>query len=812
MGAWREVTSGAPCPSCGHDHWCARVDDDLHCMRTGEVKTPEGYAKLPSDQTDRVIFRLKNSNGRNGSGGAGKRVKVGNKRVHARLDLALRAAAFGIEARQRQNGEPVGAKYVKHWVYLDREDNEIFRDCRFTTPTGKAIRPLHSTAMGWVVGKPKGLLPVLGMNDVLLADPNTRVFIVEGEKAFDAANRIGLLVVTSGGSSSANRADWSFLAGRDTAIIPDNDEPGWKYAKAVGRKLLTLHPAAKVKVLQPLGETAGYDIADFCGDASEGTDVAAIIEEMVEKAPSVTGTTTKVTNAGEAKRKDAPANRTNRNGHIARGNRNNALMSRGVGMRRDGVSDDVILANLLDHNRERCDPRLPDNEVRQIAQSVCKYDTANQLTELGNADRFVEAYRHCVKWCDQLGGWIVYDGRLWERDAVRAVEGMGTQTVRKLFDEAARAEADRSADIAKHAIRSQKAGAIAGMLRLSRPRLAIVSDRFDTDQWELNLGNGTLDLRSGRLRPHNADDLITRILRSQYDPDAACPRWLQFLNEIFDNDHELIQFLQRAVGYSLTGDVSEQCLFILHGTGANGKSTFIQTLTDLLGDYSLTAPASTFMVKRGDAIPNDVARLRGSRFVATIETDSGRRLAEPLIKQMTGGDRMTARFLHGEFFEFQPTHKIWVVTNDRPEIRGSGHAIWRRVRLVPFNVTIADKQQDKQLYKTLVQEFPGILAWAVQGCISWQQDGLGIPGAVVAATTDYRASMDHLARFVEERCTVAVGERTSAHELHKAFVDWSDVRIGIGKFGQSMREHGYTISGRSTGGKRFWEGLKLHEL
>jgi putative DNA primase/helicase len=323
--------------------------------------------------------------------------------------------------------------------------------------------------------------------------------------------------------------------------------------------------------------------------------------------------------------------------------------------------------------------------------------------------------------------------------------------------------------------------------------------------------NGTIDLRTGEIRGHNPDDLITRIANVDYDKNADCPAWKKFIMEIMNYNTDLIRFIQNAAGWAVTGDTSEQTMFILFGTGANGKSTFLNTIMNLLGDYAIATPTETFMRKSGDQITNDTARLRGTRFVTTTEAEHGRRLSEPLIKQITGNDRMTARFLYGEFFNFTPTFKIWMATNHKPVIKGTDHGIWRRIKLIPFTTRIEEENQDKHLEEKLMREGSGILNWLIEGARRWCKEGLKTPNIIISATAEYRAEMDVIGNFIKERCVQKDGVSIKARELFKCYQDWCDDNnehaVSERFFGLRLKEMGFEQR-RSNDGRN-WQGVQL---
>lgn len=437
------------------------------------------------------------------------------------------------------------------------------------------------------------------------------------------------------------------------------------------------------------------------------------------------------------------------------------------------------------------------------------------LTDLGNAERLVDRHGAELRYCWPWGKWLAWDGRRWAPDDTGEVARRAKDTVRAIYREAAAAvDEDARKAIGKWALRSEGENRIKAMIELARsePGIPVLPDALDADPWLLAVGNGTLDLRTGRLGPSDPGRLITRLAPVVYDPDARAPTWERFLSDVMDGDAAMIDFLQRAVGYSLTGDTREQVLFILYGSGANGKSTLLETLAGMLGDYANATPPETLLTRAKGAIPNDVARLRGARLVTAVEAEEGARLAESLVKQMTGGDTLTARFMRAEWFEFRPEFKLFLATNHKPVIRGADAAIWRRIRLVPFEVSFPEELQDRDLAAKLRGELPGILAWAVWGCLAWQRAGLGVPDKVRAATADYRTEMDALSLFLEDCCLVKPTASAKAAALYSAYESWCQAygenRMEKRTFGRRLGERGF-IQDKGTGGTRLWRGVGL---
>jgi putative DNA primase/helicase len=440
-------------------------------------------------------------------------------------------------------------------------------------------------------------------------------------------------------------------------------------------------------------------------------------------------------------------------------------------------------------------------------------------TDTGNAERLVARHGANIHYVPAWDRWIVWNDTRWveDRKALR-VSALAKETARSMFAEARNMTGDAREELVKHATKSEAAGRLAAMVDRARsePGVAIGTELLNADPWLLNVQNGTIDLRTGQLRNHDRDDLITKVVPIRYDPShTLCPRWEAFLQQVMAGKQELITFLQKAVGYSLTGLTTEQCLFFLYGSGSNGKSTFLELLRELLGDYSTQADFTTFIEKKGDGPRNDVARLYGARAVTSSEVGEGRRVNESLMKTLTGGDVIAARYLYSETFEFAPTFKLWLAANHRPVIRGTDYAIWRRFRIVPFTVQIPVEEQDKGLKDALRAELSGILAWAVAGCLLWQKDGLGQPVDVSRATDQYRRESDTLGAFLEDCCEVGEEFVEPASELYQVYAKWADeggeYKMSQTRFGREMEERGFAAEKRGRGTERVrWRiGLRV---
>lgn len=445
-------------------------------------------------------------------------------------------------------------------------------------------------------------------------------------------------------------------------------------------------------------------------------------------------------------------------------------------------------------------------------------DLTEKLSSLGETDTD-NAQRLAARYADKIiytngRGWLVYKQGRWLPGAQTECIELAKDTARLIADEAQYLQSDEAkAGRARFAKASLSKGALDRMVELTKGLVTVEDGHLDADPWLLNTANGTIDLRTGYIERHDPSDLLTQIAPVVADRKDKCPLFKAFLKRITGNDKKLMRYIQKCIGYSLTGDTREQVFFFCHGSsGKNGKSTLVNLIRDMLGDYGRHTPTETLLVKQYDnGIPNDQARLAGVRMVTAIEANYNRQLDEAKLKAMTGGENIAARFMRQDYFEFKPVFKLWLVANDRPRIRGTDTAMWRRVRVIPFDVEIPDAEIDKDLSAKLQVELPGILAWAVRGCLAWQKDGLVSPPAVERAGGDWAAAADHLKRFVSDTLIEDAGHTVAASSMYHQYEEWcgrnGEKPLGIKPFTQALKtNHNFTHKRAKSGS--VWADVK----
>lgn len=520
---------------------------------------------------------------------------------------------------------------------------------------------------------------------------------------------------------------------------------------------------------------------------------------------------------------------------IGKGTRDQTLFTIGCSMRAHGAAYNDILATLTVINEKRCYPPMNSFEVSQKARQAAKYTpgkTGGLLdfppTDSGNAERLIHRYRQDIRYCDAYGCWFVWDSRRWIKDDNGFLYRLALETVRAYRQEAQQlltdiknqdeetAQKEKSIQaIIKFANQSEFRSRIEAMIELANKieNVAVRPHQLDTHPYLINFNNGTYDLKKKALLPHRREDLITKLAPLDFDISAKCPTWFSFLNRAMAGNEEMINFLKRSAGLILSGDTSEEQLWIVYGVGANGKSKFINTLQEILGNYSQQAPTSLFMAKRntGGATP-ELARIKGARFVTCIETSDGKRLDEEMVKQLTGRDLVTARQLYKDYFEFRPECKMWLVTNHKPIIQGTDHGIWRRIYLIPFEVVIPEEEQDKRLPDKLKTELSGILNWCIEGFHEWAEIGMKPPAKIRESTKEYQSEMDKMGSYIDDCCELDKQEKTPLDLLYTSYLDWCRVNEEFSNnkraFARQLKERGL-ISKRSTGGSIVFLGIKL---
>lgn len=453
-------------------------------------------------------------------------------------------------------------------------------------------------------------------------------------------------------------------------------------------------------------------------------------------------------------------------------------------------------------------------------------------SDLGNAERIYDKYGNDILWCEEWDKWVIWSPTVaairdrfrakrvekesipkWVIDRWLAAPLIALDSAREMHALDRLVPEDEKKSYHTFVKRSENKTGVRDALEILKTFVPSCADDFDASDYLLNCANGTLDLRKMSIHQPKREDLITKSLPIEWDPNAECPRWKEFLKYVMDGNDEVVEYLQRAAGYSLTGITQEQCFFLCTGHGGNGKGTFINTITRIVGDYGMTTPMSTFIEASGDSIPNDIARMKGARFVSAQEKAANRSFDESKLKTLTGEDPVSARFLRAEFFEYYPKFKIWMSMNGEPTIRGDDDGIWRRIRLIKWNVRLADKGIDKHFQVRLQEEYPGILRWMVEGARDWiQRGGLDEPEDVSRWTNEYRLAEDLIGQWIEDRCVISPDAYEYSSAMYRDFERWATDRNlkphGQKRWSQRLDKR-KGVEKRKTNGRVVFNGIGL---
>lgn len=648
------------------------------------------------------------------------------------------------------NGSNGKARFniVKTYDYRDEQGELLYQVCRMEPKDFRQRRPDGKGGFTYKLGAVRRVIYMLPQ--LLAADPSKLVLIPEGEKDADELAARGLIATCNAGGAMKWRKEYAdSLEGRNVVILPDNDQPGHDHAELVANSLSG--KAASIKVLALSGLPERGDVSDWLAAGGTVDKLAALVEQAPEWTPTKKSRPKRELATGASATAD-----------------------------RDG--------------RDKLDLR-----------------SSNARTDTANSARFALKFGADVRHCDAWSRWYVWTGKRWQHDDERHVDRMAKELAADIWKQATKLLPDvdhvTGRELTSFARATANAKGINSTLALARSEsgIAITSDKFNGHPWLLNCANGTVDLKTGQLLPHDRNHLITSLCPLEYHADARCPTWVEAVDLILGRQAQLVGFTKRLLGSALVGQVIEHILPIFHGDGSNGKGLILETLLDVLGgDYAAKVASDLLLASYGDQHPTRIADLFGKRLVVASETDDGRRLAEGLVKELTGGDRLKGRRMREDFWEFVPSHTLLLITNHKPRVYGTDHGIWRRLCLVPFTQKFWDAERgesgppelkaDKGLRNKLRAENAGILAWLVGGCLEWQRDGLGQPDEVTAATATYRASEDVLGAFFDEHCYFGENCMVKASTMRACYESWcksnGEKPVSGRRFGDALTANG----------------------
>ena len=490
---------------------------------------------------------------------------------------------------------------------------------------------------------------------------------------------------------------------------------------------------------------------------------------------------------------------------FAPGSRNAKLASIAGTMRLRDIDESTISIAIHAINQAQCKPPLSRGEVDKIVKSICRYAPEEPLTDLGNARRAARVFGQDIKYLKERGEWAFYNGQSWEADNSEAVISQMVKRVPDLvYLEGQTKRGKQRKKYNEWAVKSQSAAGLRNCLEVLRtePSVALSIGKLNADPFLFNAANGVIDLTTGKLYQHDKSYLQTKTSPVLYEPKAKCPNFLQFMDTVFAGDADMINYMQKVLGWSLTADVRHQQFYLIHGPGANGKSTMLEIIRHIAGEYCMGADFGTFTIRNKGAASSDIARLHGARMVIAQEGKPGETFNESFVQQWTGGDPIIARFMYQDFFEFKPVGKLWLSTNHAPRIRTN--AMWRRIRIIPMKVVIPKAQRDPNLKDKLLQEAPGILQWLIRGAIAAKVTGLNSPIAEQLARDEYRNRIDITFTFLSAKCVLHPSQTVTIEAIYQSYRKFC-INRGLRTMTQpafisAVEERGYVIDGTTIKG------------
>lgn len=691
--------------------------------------------------------------------------------------------------------------------YKDEQGKLLFQVVRVQFSTDKHIYQRHFNQKGEWVNNLRGVRRVIyRLPEVLEAVKNgTTVFVVEGEKDVETLFEWGIVATTSPMGAGKWQDEYSrYLCGADVVIIPDNDEPGRKHAEKVARSLYGI--ARSVKVIKLPVWREHEDVTDW-KERYGGT--KELLMEIANGTPEYI----------PSKPKQAMLKIPD---EIPEGERNNTLASLAGRLRIRGLGEEEILQRLLTENQLKCKPPLPEEEVRTIAKSISRYEVLSPLPhpkkEAEQAEELAKLWQGKYKYATHVGKWMKWTGKNWESVIDQQVIKEASQTLRQHYASMVLNEVneERTRMLAALIEISCKYSSVKNILSFLQGTKGFCTtpEEWDRDPWLLNVNNGTIDLRTGQIHPHNPEDLCTQLAPVDYDPTAVGDAWERHIRYFLPNDNIRRQ-VQRDLGMALVGTPLKESLPIWYGQGANGKSTTARVIQYVLGTYVGRAAPNLLIQRRHEQHPTELADLKGKRIVFSVEIGNGDRLDEAKVKDITGGDRIKARYMRQDFFEFDQTWTIFLLCNHKPTITGVDKGIWRRIKLIPWTVSIPENQQKTQdmIISELLKESPAILRWLLEGLADWQRDNYWTAEEVLWATQEYRGEQDRLAGFLSDCCELKQYASVGVAELYDAYCEWcketDEEPLTKKTFGTYLKDRGYTQTRAPHTRERRWLNIRL---